>query len=100
MSDQRYATGGNADHRRVETVSTWIPVSYRDVLDFGLGDGKLQQWAREQQAEDDAELERYWRSLPWRVRAWRRFSAWRGRVTEVVMGWLHHRLFPDCEDRW
>ena len=79
-----------------------LPLRYQDVLDYGIGDEKLRAWAREEQAKADAESERYWRSLPLRVRAWRRFRGWQSRHAERVQTWLHDRLFPDCpgDDRW
>lgn len=91
-----------AEEQPVESIAAWIPVSYQMILDAGSGSEELLQWARERQAEDDAEHERYWRSLPWRVRAWRTLRSRYWRARDAAVQALHDRLFGSdyCEREW
>lgn len=82
----------------VQKISTWIPVSDEDMLDFGLADGPLLAEIRARVEARRAEQDRRWRALPWYVRAERNFRFWRWSVQDKAMRRLHAALFPDHDE--
>jgi hypothetical protein len=79
-----------------EYMSWTIPISTRDMLDFGLGTEDQRRQARLDVLAEDAEDEHRWMALPLRVRAWRVLRGEARWTWHRFTGWLHYRMFG-CE---
>ena len=59
----------------VELIEAWVPMSIEDIIDAGLATPDILAEYDAMQAEGRAR----WKTLRWRVRAWRTVLIWAGR---------------------
>lgn len=64
----------------VEKISAWIPVTDEDIVDFHIGTEEQQAAAQARIDRDRRKMDRWWRRIPWYIRAYRvargKFVGW------------------------